>query len=253
MNVSIQNLNVSYQQTKVLHDINFDAKPGEIISIIGPNGCGKSTLLKAMCRLIPFDSGQVSINEKSIKQYKQKELATVLAHLPQSAYTPEGLDVFHLVSYGRHPHQGLFNQFTNQDKKIVEEALNQTGLLEFKHKLVSSLSGGQRQRAWIAMILAQQTQIITLDEPTSALDIGHQHEVMQMIQTLADHGKTVIMVVHDLNCAVRFSHKILALKQGKQIGFGPTNKIMNQKLISDLFDVNCDFVQHNHAPIIVAS
>ncbi|WP_075980371.1 ABC transporter ATP-binding protein [Bacillus massilinigeriensis] len=241
--ISVKHVEVGYEHAKIIQDVSLEFQEGEITTIIGPNGCGKSTLLKAMTRIIPYAKGAIYLDGEAIAKYKTKELAKRLAILPQIAESPAGLTVGELVSYGRYPHQSGFAKLTNEDYEIIDWALEVTNTLDYKYREVDTLSGGQRQRVWIAMALAQKTDIIFLDEPTTYLDMAHQLEVLKLLQKLnEDQGRTVIMVLHDLNHAARFSHRLIALRDGKLIMQGSVDEIMKKEILAKVFNIDAEII-----------
>ncbi|THF87957.1 ABC transporter ATP-binding protein [Deinococcus sp. KSM4-11] len=229
-------LKLGYGQSIIIPDLDLRVSGGRITSIIGPNGCGKSTLLRALARLLPMSGGQIELYGQALHALPSREVARRLAILPQGPTAPEGLSVEDLVWFGRHPHQGRFPVRRQEDREAVHWALDQTGMRIFAGRPLDALSGGQRQRAWIAMSLAQQTDILLLDEPTTYLDLSHQLEVLQLAQRLnQDQGKTVVMVLHDLNQAVRYSDEIIALHAGQVYAQGPAADILTHELLRDVF------------------
>lgn len=243
--LSIEALCAGYRDKDVLHDIEARIPQGQMIALVGPNGSGKSTLLSAMARLISPASGQVCLEGKSVHRMPTRDLAKKLGILPQNPAVPEGMQVFDLVSRGRFPHQGLFKQWTKTDEQAVETAMRLTGTLEFAHRQVDDLSGGQRQRCWIAMAIAQETQTILLDEPTAFLDMRYQVEILDLLQMLTRrHGRTVVVVLHDLNSAIAYADTILFLKNGRLVGDPVVPGDCSAQLISDVFDI--DVVAANH-------
>ena len=212
---------------------------GEITSIIGPNGCGKSTLLKALSRTMPLCGGAVYLDGRAIAEMPTAEVARKMALLPQSPQAPAGLTVGELVALGRYPHQKGFGRLTDDDKRIIDWALSITHLGDFAARPIDALSGGQRQRAWIAMALAQDTGLILLDEPTTYLDMAHQLEVLELLQTLnRDQGKTIALVIHELNLAARFSDWMIALKSGAIRGAGTPAEVMTPALLREVFGLD---------------
>lgn len=219
--------------------MNIQFKNNEITTIIGPNGCGKSTLLKAITRIIPHSSGSILLDGQSIAKENTKKLAQKMAILPQTHDSASGLTVEELVSYGRFPYQKGFGKLSTEDYKVIHWALEVTNTLEYKYRAVDSLSGGQRQRVWIAMALAQETEIIFLDEPTTYLDLAHQLEVLELLKTLNEsQNRTIIMVLHDLNHAARFSHNLIALKDGTLIKSGNSDEVMNRDVLKEVFNID---------------
>ncbi|WP_371363976.1 Petrobactin import ATP-binding protein FpuD [Sporomusa rhizae] len=210
----------------------------EMVSIIGPNGSGKSTLLKALCRLLPPKTGSVLLDGKDIHRMPPNEVARIMAVLPQSVQAPSDITVHDLVSYGRSPHQSMFATVSEIDKSQVMDAIIATGMTEFVHRRLDTLSGGERQRAWLAMALAQQPQILMLDEPTTYLDIFHQLELMKLVQRLHQERQiTVVMVLHDLNHAARFSQRVVAVKAGKVFADGAVNEVFTANTLKQLYGV----------------
>lgn len=230
--IRVEKLSVSYEKTNVIKDMTLEIPKGKISIVVGANGCGKSTFLKTVARILKPDSGQIYINEKNIKAQRAKEIAKQMAFLPQSPVSPDAITVRELVAYGRFPYQKAIGGLDMHDKEQIEWAIWETGLTEFADRLVSSLSGGQRQRAWIAMTLAQETDIILLDEPTTYLDMAHQLEVLTLLQKLNREKRlTIVMVLHELNQASRFADYIIGMKDGKVICKGaPKDAITTETL-----------------------
>src|SRR5690606_30915126 len=199
-------LDISYDDRMIVEGLNMVIPEGKITALVGSNGSGKSTILKTMARIMKPKRGSVHLDGKAIHEQSTKEVARQLAILPQNPVAPDGLTVQELVGYGRYPHQKGFGSMSKQDKEVIAWAINVTGMEQFRERAVDQLSGGQRQRAWIAMALAQQTEILFLDEPTTYLDMAHQLEVLKLLQQLnAEQGRTIVMVVHDLNHATRYA------------------------------------------------
>lgn len=236
--LSTSHLRLGYGQNIIVPDLDLRLAGGKVTSIIGPNGCGKSTLLRALARLLPIGSGSIELYGQALHSLPGKEVARRLAILPQGPTAPEGLSVEELVWFGRHPHQGRFPVRREEDREAVNWALDQTGMRIFAGRPLDALSGGQRQRAWIAMSLAQQTDILLLDEPTTYLDLSHQLEVLQLAQRLnQEQGKTVVMVLHDLNQAVRYSDEIIAMRAGQVYAQGPAREVLTHDLLRDVFSL----------------
>ena len=237
--IETKNLKVGYDKVIIVPDFNIGFEKGKITSIIGANGCGKSTLLKAIGRIIPKEDGVIIINDTDISNAKSKDIAKEMAILPQSPQAPGTLTVFELVSYGRFPYQKGFGRLKEEDKKIVLWALEATNMMEFKDREIAFLSGGQRQRAWIAMALAQQTDIILLDEPTTYLDLCHQLEVLELLKKLnEEQNVTIIMVLHDLNLAARYSDKLLAMKKGEIFKYGDAKDVLTSEMLKECFRID---------------
>ncbi|WP_245450623.1 ABC transporter ATP-binding protein [Neorhizobium sp. SOG26] len=224
-----------------MHDLDLVIPSGKITVIVGANACGKSTLLRAMSRLLAPAKGQVLLDGKAIHRTPPKELARTLGLLPQSPIAPEGITVADLVSRGRHPHQGLFSRWTREDDAAVEAALVATQTMDLAERPVDELSGGQRQRVWIAMALAQQTDILLLDEPTTFLDISHQVEVLDLLTDLNDQrGTTVVMVLHDLNLAARYADHLIAMADGRVHVTGAPDDVLTEQNVRQVFGLdNC--------------
>lgn len=234
-----QDLNVSYGERIIVKDLGIEIPDKKITTIIGSNGCGKSTLLKAMTRIIPHQSGSILLDGKSITTENTKELAKKMAILPQTQETASGLTVGEVVSYGRFPYQKGFGRLTKKDMEVIDWALEVTRLSEYKYNPADALSGGQRQRVWIAMALAQETEMIFLDEPTTYLDIAHQLEVLELLQSLnRKQGRTIVMVLHDLNQAARFADYIIAMKDGNIIKAGSCEEVISREVLKKVFQID---------------
>lgn len=241
--LAAEKLTIGYDERTIVQELNLEFVPGKITSIIGPNGCGKSTILKTMARLHPALSGAVYLDGKMIHQTQTKEIAKKLAILPQSPEAPGGLTVYELISYGRTPYQSGFSRLNKHDREMIAWSLDVTGLTSIQNQAVDTLSGGQRQRAWIAMAIAQETELLLLDEPTTYLDLAHQLEVLQLLEKLnQEDGRTIVMVIHDLNHASRFSHQLVALKQGKIVEQGTANQVMTVDVIKQVFNIDTALV-----------
>lgn len=234
-------LTLSYGESIIIDNLKLEIPKGEITVLIGGNGCGKSTLLRSLARLLKPKSGAVLLEGNAIAKLPTKEVARKLAILPQGPTAPEGLTVLQLVKQGRYPYQNWLKQWTEEDEKAVNHALEATGMTEFAERAVDSLSGGQRQRAWIAMTLAQETDIILLDEPTTYLDMTHQIEILDLLFELNEtEQRTIIMVLHDLNLACRYAHHIVAIKDKQIYAQGKPEFVVNCSLVKDVFDMNCE-------------
>ncbi|MBS7576754.1 MULTISPECIES: ABC transporter ATP-binding protein [unclassified Enterococcus] len=237
--LSASGLKLSYQQKSIIENLDIAFIEKKITVIIGPNGCGKSTLLKGLGRILAHDSGEIFLNQRNLAELSTKEIAQQLAFLPQGATSPEDVTVHDVVSIGRYPYQGILQKKTNQDEQIIDEVLRETGLLALADENVQYLSGGQKQRVWIAMALAQKTPIILLDEPTTYLDLGHQLEILNLLKRLnKEKDLTVIMVLHDLNLAARFSDWMIGMKNGAICYQGTAREVMTELVLKDLFNIN---------------
>ncbi|PRO66112.1 iron-enterobactin transporter ATP-binding protein [Alkalicoccus urumqiensis] len=236
--MQVSNLQAGYGGTPIIDELTTSIPEGKITTIIGSNGCGKSTLLKACTRLLSPESGGVALDGRSITQMPTKELAKTLAILPQTQQGAGGLTVYELVSYGRFPHQRGFGRLTRTDKEKIAWAMEMTGTTDFADQPVDGLSGGQRQRVWIAMALAQDTEMIFLDEPTTYLDMAHQLEVLELLQRLnREEGRTIVMVLHDLNQAARFSDHIIAMKEGEIVHAGSSKEVIQCDILRHVFEI----------------
>lgn len=234
--LAVEGVTVGYDERVVVHDMTLTVPPGRVTAIVGANGCGKSTLLRAMARLLRARSGRVLLDGTPIDTLPSREVATVLGLLPQAPVAPEGIAVADLVGRGRYPHQGWFRRWTAQDDAIVEQALVATDILDLADRPVDELSGGQRQRVWIAMALAQQTDVLLLDEPTTFLDVAHQVDVLDLLVDLnRDRGTTVVMVLHDLNLAARYADHLVALREGRLYAQGDPSDVVTEQLVRDVF------------------
>jgi iron complex transport system ATP-binding protein len=238
--LAAQNLSLAYERTTIIRDLTLTIPIGQITVLVGANGCGKSTLLRGLARLLKPSSGTVYLDSKSIFQRSTKEVAQKLGLLPQNPIAPEGLTVKDLVAQGRYPYQSWLQQWSPQDEKIFEYALETTDLTKFSDRALDTLSGGQRQRAWIAMALAQNTEILLLDEPTTFLDLAHQIEVLDLLYALnQEQGRTIVMVLHDLNQACRYADYLVAVKDGRIFAADEPQAVMTQEIIQSVFNLKC--------------
>lgn len=238
-----EQLDIAYDDRLIVKGLNLSIPAGKITALVGSNGSGKSTILKAMARIMKPKGGQVFLDGKSIHLQTTKEVAKQLAILPQNPTAPDGLTVSELVSYGRFPHQKGFGSLNKDDKAVIRWAIEVTGMGDFADRPVDQLSGGQRQRAWIAMALAQQTDILFLDEPTTFLDMAHQLEVLKLLQKLnAEEGRTIVMVVHDLNHATRYAQHMVAIRHGQVVSEGAPDEVVTQEVLREVFGIEADIV-----------
>ncbi|MGL4953272.1 MAG: ABC transporter ATP-binding protein [Culicoidibacterales bacterium] len=233
-----KNLSVGYDDVLILDQLNVEIPKEKITMIIGTNGCGKSTLLKTIARILKPKTGEIHINSENIKALAPKAIAQKMAVLPQSPVVPPGLLVKELVGYGRFPYQKLLTGMSEHDYKMIQWALEVTGMSEFAERSVDQLSGGQRQRAWIAMALAQETEILVLDEPTTYLDMAHQLEVLTLLQRLnREQKRTIVIVLHELNNATKFADHIIGLKAGKQVFAGRPLEVITEANLEQLYGI----------------
>ncbi|MEU7176138.1 ABC transporter ATP-binding protein [Micromonospora tulbaghiae] len=238
-----ENLTVGYGGDPVVRNLTLDIPDGAITTVIGPNGCGKSTLLRTMARILAPTAGRVRLDSRELHGIPTREVSTLLSLLPQSATAPEGLVVRDLVGRGRHPHQRWFSQWSPDDEAAVDRALALTDIADLGDCRLDQLSGGQRQRAWIAVTLAQDTEIMLLDEPTTYLDLAHQVDVLDLVLRLnRERGRTVVMVLHDLNLAARFSDLVVVMSAGEIVAQGIPEEIFTPALMADAFGLDADVI-----------
>lgn len=242
--ITTKNLNISYGNIDIVKNLNLEIPKGKITTIIGANGCGKSTILKTLGRIITPKSGNIYINGKDLYKERPTEIAKNMAILPQNPQAPSGLTVEELIAYGRFPHQKGFGKTNKEDKDIVEWAMEVTKISEFKDRNIDDLSGGQRQRAWIAMALAQETDILLLDEPTTYLDLAHQLEILSLLDDLnKNQGRTIVMVIHELNNASRFADHMIGIKKGSIVCEGNAEDVMTQANLKEIFNIDAEIVK----------
>ena len=236
-----ENLQVSYHDVgePVVECGRLDLPKGEITALVGPNGSGKSTLLKTLSNHLSPDVGTVTLDGRAIEEYGQKDLARKLGLLSQENTSPGSLTVEDLIHYGRYPHRGFFESVTESDREAVERAIDVAGIEEIRDREVGELSGGQKQLAWIAMVLAQETDVLLLDEPTTFLDLHHQLRVMEVVRGLNDRdGITVGVVLHDIAQAARFADYLVVLHDGEVYDWGLPQEIVSEQLLADVFKVD---------------
>ncbi|CEI73323.1 MULTISPECIES: ABC transporter ATP-binding protein [Romboutsia] len=239
--ISASNLKVGYEDKVIIENLNLEINKGEVVSIIGPNGCGKSTLLKSLSRMIKPLSGEVFLEGKRIKDLKGKLIAQKVCLLSQHNNAPMDLTVEELVYFGRIPHKKWFETKTNNDKEIVDWAIENTGLSKYKNTPIGALSGGERQRAYIAQALCQKPDILLLDEPTTYLDISYQLELMELVREINEKFKiTIVMVLHELNQASKYSDRLIIMKDGQIISDGRPNDVVNKDVIKKVYKIECD-------------
>ena len=238
-----EQLTLGYGDRSVIEELDLSVPPGKITTIVGPNACGKSTLLRSMSRLLAPRTGQVVLDGASVHRMPAKQLARTLGLLPQSPIAPEGITVADLVGRGRHPHQGIFTRWTREDDEAVAEALLATDTVALADRAVDELSGGQRQRVWIAMALAQHTDLLLLDEPTTFLDVSHQVEVLDLLTDLNQRrGTTIVMVLHDLNLAARYADHLIALRNGSVHSAGDPASVLTPKMVESVFGIESQVI-----------
>ncbi|NUR89156.1 MAG: ABC transporter ATP-binding protein [Nonomuraea sp.] len=249
-----KSVKLGYGERLIVDGLDLGVEQGTVTTIIGPNGCGKSTLLRALGRLLKPRGGEVLLDGKAISSIPTKEVARVLTVLPQAPIAPEGLTVADLVARGRHPHQTWYRQWSSDDEGAVAEALELTGLAELAERPLDELSGGQRQRAWISMALAQGTDLLLLDEPTTFLDLAHQVEVLELVRHLHEAaGRTVVMVLHDLNLAARYADRLVAMRDGRVVAAGRPHEVLTEGLLREVFELEAKIIEDPVAgtPLVV--
>ncbi|GAB2841897.1 ABC transporter ATP-binding protein [Actinocorallia aurea] len=251
--LSAERVTVGYGGRAVIDGLDVAIPPGVITTIIGPNGCGKSTLLRTLARLLKPSKGTVVLDGEDIVRLKTKEVAKKLGLLPQTPVAPEGLTVSDLVARGRHPHQSWMRQWSSDDAEVVERALELTGVADLADRPVDSLSGGQRQRVWISMTLAQGTDLLLLDEPTTYLDLAHALDVIDLVDDLHESGCTVVMVLHDLNLAIRYSDNLVVMKAGAILAQGHPRDVVTAELLHEAFGLRARVIDDpvSDRPLIV--
>ena len=237
--LSARGLRLAYDGHVVVDDLSIDIPDGGFTIIVGPNACGKSTLLKALSRTLKPVAGTVLLGGRPIESYKSKAVARQIALLPQSPIAPEAITVRDLVGRGRFPHQSLWQQWSAEDERAVTAALAATNSTELANRHVAELSGGQRQRVWMAMVLAQQTELLLLDEPTTFLDIAHQYDVLELCSRLHAEGRTLVAVLHDLNQAARYATNLVVMKDGRIVASGDPGSILTAELVEQVFGLPC--------------
>lgn len=249
-----ENVTLGYGDRVIVEGLDVEIPTGVITTVIGPNGCGKSTMLRALGRLLKPRHGKVLLDGKAITSMRTKDVARTLGMLPQAPVAPEGLTVADLVARGRHPHQSWIRQWSSDDEGEVARALALTGVTDLAERPVDQLSGGQRQRAWISMALAQGTDILLLDEPTTYLDLSHSIEVLDLVDRMHEEmGRTVIMVLHDLNLAVRYSDHLIVMSQGRIVAQGKPQDVISAELLDEVFGLEAAVIDDpvSDRPLIV--
>ncbi|WGX76963.1 ATP-binding cassette domain-containing protein [Paraclostridium bifermentans] len=248
--IQVENLIKKYSNKNVVDKVSINIEKGKITSFIGPNGAGKSTVLSMITRLMKKDNGEVLIDGKRLEEWDNKELSKKIAILKQSNNINLKLTIRELVSFGRYPHNE--GRLTKEDEKYIDEAIDFMKLKDIENKYLDELSGGQRQRAYIAMVIAQNTEYVFLDEPLNNLDMKHSVEMMKVLRNLCDElGKTVVLVMHDINYTSCYSDYIVALKDGKIANHGKTQDIINKEVLEEIYDMEFDIREINGDKICV--
>ncbi|WP_431975284.1 ABC transporter ATP-binding protein [Micromonospora haikouensis] len=247
-------LTLAYDKRIIAERLTVAVPDRSFTVVIGPNACGKSTLLRALARMLKPTAGTVLLDGRDIHAQPARRVARTLGLLPQTSIAPDGITVAELVARGRYPHQGLLRQWSRDDERIVGESMAATGVADLADRLVDELSGGQRQRVWIAMALAQQTELLLLDEPTTFLDIAHQIEVLDLCATLhEEQGRTLVAVLHDLNQAARYASHLIAMRDGRVVAAGPPREIVTADLVERVFGLPCRVIDdpETGSPLVV--
>ncbi|WP_188192037.1 ABC transporter ATP-binding protein [Nonomuraea sp. SYSU D8015] len=235
-----EGLTLGYDDEAIVTNLDVDVLDGKITAIVGANACGKSTLLRGLARLLKPRHGVVSLDGKALTEMSTHEVAKTLGLLPQTPLAPDGITVADLVARGRYPHQGWFRRWTERDDDAVARALDATGTADLVNRPLRQLSGGQRQRVWVAMAIAQDTDLLLLDEPTTYLDINHQVELLRLLRKLnTESGKTIVAVLHDLNLACRFSDHVIAMAEGAIVAEGAPTDVITAELVEKVFGLAC--------------
>ena len=244
MDVKGEQIQIAYGDYIAVENINIQIDKSQITTIIGPNGSGKSTVLKALTRLLKYKSGSVVVDGIDLKKYGAKELAKKIGVLPQLHTAPADFRVKELVGYGRMPHQTFFGGMSEKDRKVVNWAMEVTGVYPMRDKSIYEISGGESQRVWIATVLAQQPEILFLDEPTTYLDIAHQFETMKLVKRLnKETGIGVVMVLHDLAQALEVSDRIVVIKDGQKYSEGTPLEVITSKMMQEVYEVDCSIIK----------
>ncbi|GAA1867645.1 ABC transporter ATP-binding protein [Myceligenerans crystallogenes] len=234
---------LGYDGRTVIDGLDLTLPQGRVTAIVGPNACGKSTLLRGLARLHPLSGGRVLLGDRDVSAMPRKELARVVGVLPQSSIAPDGVRVAELVARGRYPHQGWFGHHSSDDDAVVTAALAATGTEDLADRPLEELSGGQRQRVWIAMVLAQQTDIVLLDEPTTFLDVRHQLDLLDLLAELnKERGTTVAMVLHELNLAARYADNLVVMSSGTVVAQGDPGEVLTSEVVREAFDLDAEIV-----------
>ncbi|MDT2597016.1 ABC transporter ATP-binding protein [Enterococcus dongliensis] len=247
-------LSIGYEKKIVVNDITVEIPKGQITSLIGPNGSGKSTFLKALARILNPIKGEVLLDGENVQCLDTKSIAQKIASLSQSSTQITGLTVAEIVAYGRFPYQKGFSGLKERDHQLIDWAIEATNLQKLKDRTLATLSGGQQQRVWIAMALAQDTDILILDEPITFLDPAHQLEILELLQEINRQGKTILMTIHDLNHASRFSDYLLGMKKGRLLFQGTPKEIFTADKLLNLFDIQATFatLPNSDKPLVIA-
>ncbi len=242
--LQVEKLSVSYGKTCVIQEVDLEILQGKMTAIIGPNGSGKSTFLKAVLNLIPKAQGQVMLDSSDLSKMSKKKLAQQISFLEQTSVAPDEMTLFQLVKLGRYSYQSMFQQWQKSDEDAVRYAMELVGLWDIKQQRICEVSGGQLQRAWFAMTVAQDANILFLDEPINHLDMTYQLECLEMLSHLNKQGKTVLMVLHDVNLAARYVHHLVVMKAGKIYEQGTPKQVMTEDMFARVFELECSVIEN---------
>jgi iron complex transport system ATP-binding protein len=252
--LAARDLTLGYDGRTVVDRLTTEVPRGLLTVVVGANASGKSTLLRGLARLVRPDHGAALLDGRSVHELPTREVARRMGLLPQSPVAPDGITVADLVARGRYPYQRMLRRWSAEDDEAVTAALTATGTVPLAHRPVDELSGGQRQRAWIAMALAQRTDVLLLDEPTTFLDLPHQVEVLDLLTDLCHGGgATVVTVLHELNLAARYADHLVAMRAGRVVAAGPPTEVVTEELVADVFDLRCAVLEDplSGAPMVV--
>jgi iron complex transport system ATP-binding protein len=252
--LAARDLTLGYDGRTVVDRLTTEVPRGLLTVVVGANASGKSTLLRGLARLVRPDHGAALLDGRSVHELPTREVARRMGLLPQSPVAPDGITVADLVARGRYPYQRMLRRWSAEDDEAVTAALTATGTVPLAHRPVDELSGGQRQRAWIAMALAQRTDVLLLDEPTTFLDLPHQVEVLDLLTDLCHGGgATVVTVLHELNLAARHADHLVAMRAGRVVAAGPPTEVVTEELVADVFDLRCTVLEDplSGAPMVV--
>jgi iron complex transport system ATP-binding protein len=252
--LAARDLTLGYDGRTVVDRLTTEVPRGLLTVVVGANASGKSTLLRGLARLVRPDHGAALLDGRSVHELPTREVARRMGLLPQSPVAPDGITVADLVARGRYPYQRMLRRWSAEDDEAVTAALTATGTVPLAHRPVDELSGGQRQRAWIAMALAQRTDVLLLDEPTTFLDLPHQVEVLDLLTDLCHGGgATVVTVLHELNLAARYADHLVAMRAARVVAAGPPTEVVTEELVADVFDLRCAVLEDplSGAPMVV--